>query len=184
MATWFDQRFTNLIQYISSPATPGSPNYVNLGEARSAGLEFEGRALLGSANVGATWTWLDTGVLDAGTGADNLFQQGEPLIRRPAHRMTFSASAPVGSRVSMFTTAVRTGERDDLDFLNDFSGERVLMPAYTVVNLGADVRPLSNFDLTVGVRLENVFDANYREAANFPSAGRALQLTARTGIGF
>jgi vitamin B12 transporter len=184
MATWFDQRFRNLIQYVSAPAVPDSPNYVNLGEARSSGLELEGRAYPGSASLAASWTWLDTEVLDEGTGADNLFQQGESLIRRPSERFTLSAAMPLNDRISVFTTGVHVGERDDLDFLNNFNGDRVVMPSYTVLNIGADIRPLRSLDLDLGVRIDNVTGQTYREAANFPAAGRSLHVTARTGIGF
>jgi vitamin B12 transporter len=185
IATWFDQRFTNLIQYVASPAAPGSPNYLNLGEAKSAGLELEGRAYArNGASLNANWTWLHTRVLDKGTGADNLFQLGETLIRRPTHRLTVSVTAPIAAHASILAAIMRVGERDDLDFLNDFRGERITMPAYTTVNLGGDVRPLRAVNLDVGFRIDNLLGEKYREIANFPSAGRSLHLTARTTVGF
>ncbi|MGH7503504.1 MAG: TonB-dependent receptor plug domain-containing protein [Longimicrobiales bacterium] len=185
IATWFDQRFTNLIQYVASPPVAGSPNYVNLGEAKSAGLELETRAFASSgAMLSASVTWLDTEVLDAGTGEDRLFQHGETLIRRPAHRLAVSASAPLDSRATLFASLARVGQRDDLDFLNDFRGERIKLPAYTVVNLGTELQPIRAFDFDLGVRVDNLFNQRYREVAGFPSAGRSLHVSARTAVGF
>ena len=42
-ATWFDQRFRDLIQYTFAPPTPSSPNYYNVAAANAYGLELEAR---------------------------------------------------------------------------------------------------------------------------------------------
>lgn len=186
-ATWFDQRFTNLIQYTAQPATPGSPNYTNIGEAKAMGLELEAVVALPSGlHARAGWTLLDTEVLDEGIGADRLFQQGEALVRRPRHRADVQVSAPFGERVSGGASFGYVGERDDLDFLEDFNGTRVLLPAYTTVDAFAEVRVLGDAErsLALHARVENLFDADVMEIANFPSRGRSVFLGLRGSTGF
>ena len=185
-ATWFDQRFQNLIMYTGAPA-PGEPNYVNIGEATSRGLELEGR--VGTAlgpRVTASWVRLDTEVTDEGEGDDRLFQVGETLIRRPKDRLTVTASLPLGERVRAGGAVVRVGVRDDLDFTTDFSGARVMLPAYTVADLFAQARLWQNGsrDLTVQVRVENLLGEEFLEIANFPGPRRALFIGVAAGTGF
>ncbi|MCI0434018.1 MAG: TonB-dependent receptor [Gemmatimonadetes bacterium] len=172
--TAFDQRFDHLIQFVASPAEPGAPNYVNLGRAKSAGLELEARAgTAAGVRIEGSWTLLDTEVLDAGTGQDRLFQQGEALIRRPANRWTLGTSAPIGSHTDVMLTLTRVGERDDLDFLDDFAGTRVTMPGFTTVSLTGRVRPFERGP-ALTIRIDNLLDDRYREIANFAATGRVI----------
>ncbi len=184
-ATWFDQRFRNLIQYTGRPAA-GAPNYVNIGEARSRGIEVEasaGRA--DGASVTASWVHLLTEVVDAGFGTDRLFQQGETLVRRPRDRMNIAASAPLGGRARAGAAFTAVDRRADLDFLTDFSGSRVTLPGHTVVDAFGELRLLTRGarDLTLRARVDNVLDEDYREIANFPAPGRTLSLSVRAGAG-
>jgi vitamin B12 transporter len=182
-ATWFDQRFTNLIQFVSRPAQPEAPNYVNVGEAASAGLELEIRAgSPGRRTLDASWTRLVTRVLDEGTGEDRLFQHGERLIRRPKHRLVLSAGAPLGARLNASATIVHVGARDDLDFLDDFNGARVVLPAYTTVDLTVRARMFARPDLSADFRIDNLFAADYREIANFPARGRTITVAITAGM--
>jgi vitamin B12 transporter len=185
-ATWFDQRFRNLIMYTAAPA-PGEPNYVNVGEASSWGLELEAR--LGSdagRSLTASWVRLDTEVTDQGEGADRLFQQGEALIRRPKHRFNVTAATPLGARVRAGGTVVHVGERDDLDFTADFAGERVTLSAYTVADLFAQALlwERGSRALTLLVRVENALGEEYQEVTNFPGSRRALVLGVAAGTAF
>lgn len=184
-ATWFDQRFRNLIQYTSSPA-PGQPNYVNIGAATSKGLELEasaGRAE--GVTVTASWVHLSTEVVDAGFGTDPLFQAGEQLIRRPQERVNASVAAPFGTRLRAGADVRWIGERDDLDFVADFSGARVTLPSYTLASAFADVRvtPRGDRDLHLRARVENLLDRRYGEVANFPSPGRSVSVALIAGAG-
>ena len=184
--TWFDQRFLNLIQFTGQPA-PDQPNYTNIGEASSRGLEIEvrlgrvdGRSLTGS------WVRLSTEVTDAGLGADPLFQQGQALIRRPRHRVHFTGTAPLGTRLRGGGMLNVMGARPDLDFLTDPSGARVTLPRHAVLDLYAEYRVVErgSRDVTVRLRIDNLLDEGYSETANFPAPGRALSLSMRAGTGF
>ncbi|MSR36291.1 MAG: TonB-dependent receptor [Gemmatimonadetes bacterium] len=190
-ATWFDQRFENLIQYSSAPAS-GAPNYVNVGAATSRGLELEAHVgSAGGARATASWVHLLTEVVDAGLGADRLFQQGQALIRRPRERVSVAGSAPLGARVRAGGRATAVGKRDDLDFIANPSGARVVLPAYEVVDAFVEVALLARTrtrgpggrDLALRISVENALDRDYREIANFPASGRALSAALLVGSG-
>lgn len=185
-ATRFDQRFRNLIQYTAQPS-PDQPNYTNIGEAKAAGTEIEAtwRARSGLTLRGS-WTRTDTEVLDEGAGEDRLFQQGERLVRRPRQQFDVRLSGPVSDRVSAGTAVSYIGERDDLDFLEDFAGTRVVMPSYTAVDVFTAVRVLGSAarSLSILARVENLFDERISEIANFPSRGRSFFIGLRGGTGF
>ena len=78
------------------------------------------------------------------------------------------------------------GERDDLDFLDDFSGKRVRLPGYAVLDLTGELRLVARGgrELALRLRLDNALNADYREVANFPAPGRALSAALRAETGF
>lgn len=186
-ATWFDQRFTNLIQYTPEPPSPEASNYTNIGEAKAAGLELEATvALPGGLDARGGWTLLDTEVLDEGLGTDALFQQGEQLLRRPRHRLDLQASLPVNERVTAGAAWTFVGERDDLDFLEDFNGRRITLPSFATFDAFGEVRVMGSAErwLSLHLRVENLFDAEVLEIANFPARGRSVFVGLRGSTGF
>lgn len=185
-ATYFDQRFRDLIQYVGGDAsTDFRGTNENLGAATARGAEVEARAhALGAVDLGANVTLLRTRVTDAGNGAFGTFVNGERLLRRPARAATFTGTYHV-ARASTVGAAVRfVGARDDRDFTNDV---RVTLPAYTLVDfdaafsldgLGAVARPL-----TLTARLENAFDRAYQPTFGFAAPGRTLLVGLRAALG-
>ncbi len=185
--TAFDQRFRNLIQYTAQPPEPGAPNYFNIGEARSAGVEIEGTlAARGGAAVNMSWTYTETDVLDEGFGQDALFQQGQPLLRRPRQRLHVEAASPVGARVHTGASLSHVGARHDLDFLESFSGTRVQLAPYTTVGAHASVRLLGvgTESLQLRARVDNLFGADIVEIVHFPSRGRRVEIGLAGSVGF
>jgi vitamin B12 transporter len=175
-ATWFAQRFRNLIQYVGMPAGPEDPNYLNLAGSRADGLELEAAHARGPLSLRAGLTLFDTEVTDGGTGEDPLFATGETLIRRP----DFTASLSAGythRRFALAATANHVAERADLDFTS-YPPNRVTLAAYTRVDLSANA-PLGDSGLRATLKLENLLDAEYEEAFNFPSRGRVVFLGLR-----
>lgn len=180
-ATYFDQRFSDLIQYVAAPAGPADPNYVNVARAASRGVEAGGEVRLGAVRAGADWTWLDTEVLDGGVdgGADADFAEGWRLLRRPAHTVQLHASAGVlGGTLTAQARVV--GERDDRDF-SGWPARRVVLPRYTTLGLGADV-PVAR-GVRLAVRADNLLDARYEEVVGFPAPGRSFSAGVRVTFG-
>jgi vitamin B12 transporter len=178
-ATWFDQRFRDLIQYQS--AAPGEPTYFNLGAPTARGLEAGARVRLGRrARVSLAWTRLHTEVTESGTGATSAFAPGEALLRRPANSgalgvdLTASPAVRLGVRVSL------AGERDDLDFA-EFPARRVTLDGYALTDLSVEARLPVPVPLLATIRLENAFDASYETIVGYPGRGRSLFVGLRAG---
>jgi vitamin B12 transporter len=185
-ATYFDQRFRNLIQYVLGDAsTDFRGTNENLGAAAARGLELEARAPnVSRFDLAAHLTLLRTRVTDAGTGAFGTFVDGDRLLRRPARSAAVDAAYHPGHGSTLGVVVRYTGDRDDRDFANDV---RVALPAYTVVDLTAALslaslsHGLSPFTLTA--RVENAFDRTYQPVFGFDAPGRTVLVGARAMIG-
>ncbi|MBX6364711.1 MAG: TonB-dependent receptor [Gemmatimonadetes bacterium] len=190
-ATYFAQRFRDLIQY-RGDAPADEPSYVNLGGARADGLEAtaELTAANGRVHVAAGYTHLDTKVTREGAGGDPTFVAGQRLVRRPANSgfLTGSWARPAGGALS--ATITRVGERDDIDYSDPslYPAPRVRLPAYTRVDVSGElpVWPMSagRLGLVLTAAVENLFDQSYRDIANFPARGRTIYVGARVGTGY
>ncbi len=173
--TAFWQQFRDLIQYVG--AAPGQPTYVNLGGANARGVELTVVANPSPRlTLSAHWTWLHTEVTDTGSAASLSFQQGASLIRRPGS----SGGGTAAYRwhgLTLAGTATRTGTRDDVDFAG-FPGTRVILPAYTTLDLSLDAPIRRSAGRSLGIDLtlrgENLFNAVYQQTVGFPGRGRTL----------
>ncbi|HET7038268.1 MAG TPA: TonB-dependent receptor [Gemmatimonadales bacterium] len=183
-ATYFGQRFEDLIQYTFTPLEPGGPNYVNVAAARADGVELEARGYpLRGLSVGVQYTWLSTEVTDVGTlpADDAAFRLGDRLLRRPAHTVTLDAHADLG-RLRVGGAVRRIGARADADFAA-FPAVRLTLPAHTVLDLGGEVElPRLTPSLPALVltgRVENALDHDYQEVYGFPARGRVVLVGGR-----
>jgi vitamin B12 transporter len=182
-ATWFDQRFTNLIQFVSAPAP--RPNYENLARATARGVELEA-ALDPTALdwlLSGSWTYLRTEVVNPGTGSSGTFVQGQTLLRRP--RM--QAQVTVGKRFRRLGTlqvmAQHVGQRADQDFA-PFPSRRVVLPAFQRYDVSWDV-PFGREPAApaVTLRLENATNTAFQQIVGFAQPGRVVLLGLRAGFG-
>jgi vitamin B12 transporter len=187
-ATWFDQRFRNLIQYTATPPVAGAPNYYNVGAARSRGAEASLRLEVGTVSASASFTRTDARATDAGFGDDRAFRQDGRLLRRPRSQAHASAALRLAPAVRAMLDVRHAGEREDLDFTGPAAwtgGERITLPSYATADVGVEYaamrRGATRMDVTLRVR--NLFDERYQEIHNFPAPGRLLQLGVRAGTG-
>lgn len=186
-ATYFDQRFTNLIQY-NGAAAPGTPNYENVARATARGAELVGalRPVHGLSLTGS-YTYLRTRVEDAGfsTAPGDVFVEGQPLIRRPRHSTRLDGRARLANRATIGVAANIVASREDVDF-RPFPSARTTLPAYVTLDADASIDLLREVDgrpgLTVMLRVENLFDEEYDTVVGFPARGRAILAGARAGI--
>jgi vitamin B12 transporter len=180
-ASYFAQRFSDLIEYVSGgpPAFLGS--YSNLTGASSNGYEAE-------LQVSPVRNWRGsisyTVVNPRVTRVDGAYQGdnrvGDALIRRPSHSgsvvLSFArpSSASVGASVSF------VGKRADIDFAQ-FPSPRVTLPSYAKLDLSTEL-PLTRFHrggLTLSVRIENVLDKRYEDVLHYAAPGRTILIGAR-----
>jgi outer membrane cobalamin receptor len=172
-ATWFDQRFEDLIQYTFSPPAAGDPNYYNVGAARSRGLELEARATRGRWSGAASYAYLETEVLDPGLAGDASFSEGDELLRRPAHSGSFTSRYAL-DRATLAVSLNAVGSRSDVDYGGAFPYPRVILPAYATIDLAADYQvPLPGPETRLLLRVDNVLDSGYQAIAGFPGQGWA-----------
>jgi vitamin B12 transporter len=190
-ATWFDQRFRNLIQFTSAPPAPEAPNYFNIGVAAARGVEFSGNVAMPSGlRMAGSYAYVRTKVVDEGYGTDRLFSEGRRLVRRPEHTASVSASHTLGHRVRLGVATMWVGDRDDLDFSipGEFSGVRVVLPAYFTTDISSEYALHQGSgvvsELTFTAIVRNALNERYAEVMNFPAPRRTLMLGMRAGLTF
>ena len=176
--TAFAQRFRDLIQYTGAPPAFGDPNYYNIAAANAGGVEVEvSLPDIRRFSVDIGYTWTDTRVVDSGfdSGSSASFVEGEELIRRPRHVVTLGVVRSLGALGTLSARAARIGERGDRDFTG-FPATPVTMPAYTLVDFGAELSPSFIRERGVGLqlRIENATNARIEQVAGFATPGRTL----------
>ncbi|MFC1791204.1 TonB-dependent receptor plug domain-containing protein, partial [Gemmatimonadota bacterium] len=185
--TWFHQSLRDLIQYTFSPPEAGAPNYYNVAEARSRGLEVTADLPLGPIALSGGYTYLDTEVLDAGfdQGDGATFVEGEALIRRPGHQVNLGGAYSF-ARGSATADVRLVGARFDRDF-SAWPSAPVELGRYTLVSLGGEILLLEPRGKTPGLTLlfrgENLLDLDYQEVFGYAMPGRALLVGGRLGFG-
>jgi vitamin B12 transporter len=174
-ATYFHQRFRNIIEYNFSPPAPTDPNYFNVAAARASGAELELRlALARGVRFEASHTLLSTRVEESGfdQSATAYFQAGERLIRRPARTSSAGLSYPFASRGELAVRWNHAGEREDLDFN---AAGRVMLPAYSTVDLSGRLELVGTADrYALTLRVANAFDEEYQAVSGFRTPGRTV----------
>lgn len=98
----------------------------------------------------------------------------QQLLRRAKQKASWLTQAQLGP-VDLSTELLYVGKRDDKNF-SSFPAERVVLGSYTLVNLGASYEVLPQ--LTLGGRIDNLFDRDYVPAYGYASAGTEFKLTA------
>jgi vitamin B12 transporter len=157
-ATWFQNKFDNLISYSAASQRPE-----NIAEAKTAGLEgFVQWSPTAALSLSGAWTWLSV-------AEDTL--TGEQLLRRPDYTANVAARYRFPRWVSVDTIVYFVGESADKNFTS-FPAENVTNDAYVKWDAAVTVSPLAHVDLTA--RVENLLDDQYEEAFGFPALGRAF----------
>jgi vitamin B12 transporter len=175
-ATYFDQRFRDLIVYDGS-APPGEPTYLNGAAAHARGIEggFTTSVAEG-VRASGSYTYLVTEATDDAGMPSASFAAGEQLIRRPAHSAELALRARL-DRVSLGGSVTYVGKREDVDF-NEFPSRRVELPAYALVDLAAEVEVLRPGGGRPGVaatlRVENLFNQRYDQVVGFTGRTRGV----------
>ncbi|HEY6807564.1 MAG TPA: TonB-dependent receptor, partial [Gemmatimonadales bacterium] len=181
-ATYFDERFRDLIDYTPSE----SLSYHNVPAANANGLELSAAAPLAHGlGLTASYTYTQTRVISGGADSSPtaLFRPGQALIRRPAHQARASLDY-AGPRGAASLGAAYVGRRADEDY---GAGTRVTLAPYVLVDLAAEVPLLRGRGgrpgFTLTVRAENLLNARYQQIRNYPAPARTILFGGRFGIG-
>lgn len=182
-ATYFHQRFVDLIDYRYDAANPSQSRYENIALARAAGAEAELRvAPVRGVSGDVSYTWLDTKVLRAGFDPTPLavLAQGGPLLRRPKHSASAGLRYDLPGGLAVTARATYVGARADHLFHGapTFDTEAVTLDPYTKLDLSlavplravwADLAPVA-----LTVRGDNVTGARYQSVAGYATPGRMI----------
>ena len=176
-ATYFHQRFRDLIQYSGAPLGRDSVNYSNVADAAARGVELGVQgALRGGLSLDAGYTYLDS----------RDFATSLRLQRRPAHSASLGLGYGLGARGTASLVAVFTGDRDDYDY-STFPAPRVTLPPHTRVDGSGSYQLVRARGTLPAVgftaRIENLLGARYEDVKNFPARGRTLLVGGRLDWG-
>ena len=176
-ATYFDQRFRDMIVYDGSGPS-GEPTYFNGAAAKSRGIETGLTTSLGrEVKVSASYTYLRAEATEDGGLPSATFAAGQRLVRRPRHSAELAVRSRVLDRVTLGGSVIYVGPRDDVDF-NQFPAQRVELPGYTTVDLATEVevvRPGPGRPGFSGVlRVENLLNQTYDQVVGFAGHRRGV----------
>ncbi|MBA3962422.1 MAG: TonB-dependent receptor [Chthoniobacterales bacterium] len=158
-ATYFHNRLSNVIGY------NGAFDLVNLGAARTQGLEFEAHARpLEDLTLTASYSYLEA----EKTSATDISQPpGSRLPRRPRNEVYVSASYLWCKKLRTTAEAKWVNAREEINFgFPNFDIED-----YSFANFAAEYQV--NSCLTIFGRIDNLTNEHYSEVFGFPALGRA-----------
>jgi vitamin B12 transporter len=174
-ATYFNNLFHDQINYETLDPTTFVGEYFNVNQAFAQGVEVELQAKLRSRLLlSAAYTYTSTEILDDPAPIDSLYNQGQPLLRRPKHSATTLLSY-LGSRWGSNLSGSFVGRRPD----DDFDGFGINHAAgYVRADLGGWYA--INHRITAYANIENALDRRYNEVVGYP----ALPINFRAGFRF
>jgi vitamin B12 transporter len=176
-ATYFDQRFRDMIVYDGSGG-PLEPTYFNGAAAKSRGIEAGlTTSPWRNVKVSASYTYLMAEATDDGGLPSATFAAGQRLVRRPRHSAELAARGRVLDRITLGGSVIYVGPRDDVDF-NQFPAQRVELPGYATLDLATEVEILragpGRPGFSGGLRVENLFNQAYDQVVGFPGRRRGV----------
>jgi vitamin B12 transporter len=155
---WFENAFRDLVDF------DYAAGYVNIGRARTRGLEVSAEARPApDVRFAASYTRLSA--RDAGSG--------EELLRRPRDKFAADASVRLFGRVGLTGRALWVGRRLDSDF-SVYPAAPVELRPYLLLDF-ALTAPLGP-DLELVLRADNLLDARYETVWGYGSPGRSARL--------
>jgi vitamin B12 transporter len=161
--TAFRNDLEDLIGFESAPF-PALGRAINIGRARTWGLETSGRLVVGRVDARFGYTYLRAEDRDPPSEVERR------LIRRPKHM----ASADLlwsGGRVTTGLGITAAFDREDSDF-NSFPFRRIDPGTIFDARMSADWRVGRRW--SIRGRIENLINERYEEVYGFPALGRRL----------
>jgi vitamin B12 transporter len=158
-ATYFHNKLSNIIGF------NGLFDTLNLGAARTQGLEFEMHAMpIDDLTISVSYTYLDA---EKTSMADISQLQGARLPRRPRNEVYASASYLWCKKLRTTAEAKFVNAREELNF----GAPNFDIEDYSFVNFAAEYEINSHF--LIFARVDNLTNEHYSEVFGFPALGRA-----------
>jgi len=178
-ATWFDNRFRNLISTRTTNPATFEAEYFNIGLSRARGAEIAievapDKALRGRAG----YTFLASEIVDSTSPFSMVFEPGQPLLRRPRHS-GFIGATWTWHRVTADVNGVLIGGFVDSDF-SSLSPAILTNAGYTTWD--ARVAVNVSRQLTGTLSIDNMANADYMEPLGYPTLQRAVRVGLRVAF--
>jgi vitamin B12 transporter len=184
-AGYFNQRFSDLIQFVNGGPPDFKGSFANLTGASSNGYEAELALLpLDNWHGSVSYTIVNPKVTEVPPGFQGA-NVGDALIRRPSHSGSFVVGYSRPAGVSVGAAVNYVGKRPDTDF-SQFPSPRVALPAYAKLDLSAELPIFSpaRRGFTLNARVENALNKRYEDALHFAAPGRTVLIGARASAIF
>ncbi|MBI4576242.1 MAG: TonB-dependent receptor [Planctomycetes bacterium] len=163
-ATWFDQRFSDLVA--------GFPSR-NVGRASADGLETTARwGPTAWSRVTAGYTWTRAWFLRS----SNNGVRKQRMLRRPEHAGSLALDLTPTDQLGVGVSALFVGKAADKDFTDADFGLAHNTSSMDYVRLDAGLRYAQTDDLVLSLNVQNLLDEDYDEVAGFPTNGLNLGL--------
>ena len=183
--SYFNQRFSDLIQFVNGGPPDFKGSYANLTGASANGYEA-GLTVLPYNNLrgSASFTIVNPRVTEVPPGFVGA-SVGDALLRRPSHSGTLLVEYSRPARMVVGAAVNFVGKRPDTDF-SQFPSPRVELPAYARLDLSAELPIFSpeRHGFTLNARLENALNKRYEDALHFAAPGRTVLIGARASTLF
>jgi vitamin B12 transporter len=175
--TWFDNHYKNITALGPSDPVTFASRYTNVGLTRARGAELSGDVVLvREFRAKASYTFLDSEILQSTSTFSEVFKVGNSALRRPRHS-GFVDLAWLGRRASISVIGTFVGERADSDFKSLFP-PILVNDAYANWDIRASAP--AGRHLTVTLAIDNLFDSDHMEPLGYPVLGRAARVGVRT----
>ena len=174
-ATWFDNRYRNIISTKTISFNPFVSQYFNIGYTSARGAELSADVAIASGfRAKGGYTFTDSEIRES-TSTSPVFKVGNSAFRRPRHS-GFTGLSWNGTRASVDLSGTIVGRRVDSDFSS-------LQPAilsnsgYAQWDLRGTVQVTRMISFTGAV--DNLADSAHMEPLGYPVLGRALRFGVR-----
>jgi outer membrane cobalamin receptor len=173
-ATWFDNRFHNIIGL--QPTGGSNSEYFNIGLTRGRGAELGAELVpVPTLHVRGGYTFLDSEILESTSPDSTVFAVGNWAFRRPRHS-GFAEAAWTWERFSANVVGTMIGRYVDSDF-SSLVPPITENPGRTVWGAHFSYRVTSKISGLMTV--ENLADREYQEPLGYPALRRAIRAGAR-----
>jgi len=178
-ATWFDNRYENLISTRTTNPATFEAQYFNIGLTQARGVELASDvAPTAALRLRGGYTFLDSEIIDSTSPSSVVLQAGQWLFRRPRHSGFVGASWGRG-RVSADVTGMFVGRFVDSDFAS-LQPPIVEHSPYATWDARAAVKLVPRASVLVAV--DNLANADYMEPLGYRALGRAVRAGLRVGF--
>jgi outer membrane cobalamin receptor len=177
--TYFDNRFEDVIQLVTTDPATFAGQYFNTGITRARGLEVAAEAAPVSwLRARAAYTLLDGKVVASAVPSDRVFRLGAELFRRPRHSGAIGITT-TWERLFADLNGVFVGRFVDDDF-GLFNPSFTESPGHTVWDARFGVR--INRQLTGLISIDNLTNQDYSEPLGYQPLLRTVRAGIRVGF--